>query len=169
MAATLAAIFAQQPGKPPKRRFIFVTAIATPPVIWQRVVRATVWCMTATMDNRCATRVGTGCAMGGALGASIGLYMYTHVAKSFAPLYHYVTLQALRMGPSKPSDTRCADPFGSYHKFRARQSRPPNLLLDLQVPGIYKIRYVGQTTLSSAAVSGLSSVCSLQGVSITAS
>ena len=29
-------------------------------------------CMTAAMDNRCLNRVGTGCAMGGALGASIG-------------------------------------------------------------------------------------------------
>lgn len=28
--------------------------------------------MTAAMDNRCLNRVGTGCAMGGALGASIG-------------------------------------------------------------------------------------------------
>lgn len=44
--------------------------------------------------------------------------------KSLAPLYSYLTLQALRMGLSKPSDTRCADPLGSYHKLRARQSKP---------------------------------------------
>lgn len=41
------------------------------------VISSTWWpchnCMTAAMDNRCMTRVGTGCAMGGALGASIGL------------------------------------------------------------------------------------------------
>ena len=31
--------------------------------------------------------------------------------------------------------------------------QPLKLLIYLQVPGIYKIRYIGQTTLSSAAVS----------------
>lgn len=43
----------------------------------------------------------------------------------------------------------------------------PNVLLVLQVPGIYKIRYVGQTTLSSAAVSESFLARSLQGVRIT--
>ena len=28
-----------------------------------------------------------------------------------------------------------------------------NILYGMQVPGIYKVRYIGQTTLSSAAVS----------------
>ena len=47
-------------------------------------------CMTATMDNRCATRVGTGCAMGGALGASIGLYRSYACSSDLVPSCHYL-------------------------------------------------------------------------------
>ena len=99
-------------------------------------------------DHPCANRVATGAAVGGALGASIGTYI-PH------KYLHHIILQALDHDKATIFSfqklsffTSLAPPalfagalYGTYEAFRYK------------VPGIYKIRYIGQTTMSSAAVS----------------
>ena len=111
------------------------------------------------MDNRCAARVGTGCAMGGALGASIGI-------SDLAP---DLTLTRSVNGVTA-SCAFAGAAYGTFEAFRYKVCRqdlcqqsllqqlwdvqqPLTSMFALQVPGVYKIRYIGQTTLSSAAVS----------------
>lgn len=65
----------------------------------------------------------------------------------------YGTYEAFARKVRSPSDALAY--LKSSHQQLKRVARPPLCELNssrMQVPGIYKIRYVGQTTLSSAAV-----------------
>lgn len=91
--------------------------------------------------DRCLNRVATGAAVGGALGGSIGACCKRVVegergkGAGWRTLIFFLTLHHLHHSPGAL--------YGTYEAFRYK------------VPGLYKLRYVGQTTLSSAAVFGL--------------
>lgn len=90
--------------------------------------------------DRCLNRVATGAAVGGALGGSIGTCCRRVWREREARervggrgLFFFT------LHPTTPPGAL----YGTYEAFRYK------------VPGLYKLRYVGQTTLSSAAVFGL--------------
>ncbi len=126
-----------------------------------------------TMDNRCVNRVATGASVGAALGASIGTCSTAVIAPRWQLSRCYDTMAQVIDGAKRPV---CAGAlYGTYEAFRYKVRQAvlvrdccltpgrcvctSELCVDFygsgfaaQVPGIYKIRYVGQTTLSSAAV-----------------
>jgi hypothetical protein len=95
-------------------------------------------------DHPCANRVATGAAVGGALGASIGELAHndTPHSASATPVggVFGAPKQIVLCWLSPRSNSDAGAMYGTYEAFRYK------------VPGIYKIRYIGQTTLSSAAV-----------------
>lgn len=99
----------------------------------------------ALLDQQCANRVATGAAVGGALGASIGTPpILSSCTRSLIDRYDdraYDVYMSLNMCVFCSGDAGAL--YGTYEAFRYK------------VPGLYKIRYIGQTTVSSAAVFGL--------------
>ncbi|KAK3025252.1 hypothetical protein RJ639_044494 [Escallonia herrerae] len=108
--------------------------------------------------DSCLARITAGVAVGGAVGGAVGAVYGTyeavrhkhfgHGAMSFESI-HYCTLLTSAV-PEIQNMPPLQQLWSGFGRDRTSLNK-----LSLEVPGLMKIRYVGQTTLGSAAIFGL--------------